>query len=487
MPQDTADVDRLTRPGLLDDSRGAVERFARPLVLVRPDTSIADAARSITDAGQSCAVVTARQGFGIVTDSDFRRGLATGHIGSADHVVRLATFPAIGVPEGTGVATAFLTMLHRGVHHLLVIGRDGAPTGVVRLTDMTAGEVRDPLLVRDAIRSATTVPELASAARMIPATAVELLDTGVPARQIGSLLAAVTESVLQRLLAFHASALDQRGQTSFLVLGSLARNEPLPLSDVDTALVWADPADGREPGDQLRAVAERIIVDLEACGLRRCVDGANASNPLFSRSVAEWTAAAPQWIAQPSGGRALLLTSMIADSRPLTNLGLGRRVLDSLLNVARSRDFLNGLLRFTVSSKPPTGLVKDFVLEHSGDHKGQVDLKRGGLLPISSLGRWAAVMTGDARGSTADRLRRGQAAGIFTADEVEALIGSFDEIYSLLLRREVESIRAGRPDLDHHVDPKTLDPLTRRYVRDAFRAVSEVQARVLGDGVGRIQ
>ena len=481
------DTPSLTRPGLLDDSRGPVARFARPVVEVRPDTTIAAAARQITEAGQSCAIVAARQGFGIVTDSDFRRGLATGHVASSDHIVRLATFPAIGVPEGTGVATAFLTMLQRGVHHLMITGPDGAPTGVVRLTDMTAGEVRDPLLVRDAVRASANVAELAEAARMIPGTAVELVDTGVPARQIGGLLAAVTESVLQRLLSFHASELDQRGQTSFLVLGSLARNEPLPLSDVDTALVWADPGDGREPGDQLRSVAERIIVDLETCGLRRCVDGANASNPLFSRSVSDWTAAAPKWIAQPSGGRSLLLTSMIADSRPLTNLGLGRRVLDALLNVARTKDFLNPLLRFTVSNKPPTGLVKDFVLEHSGPYKGQIDLKRGGLLPISALGRWAAVITGDARGSTADRLRRGRDAGVFTGDEVEALIGSFDEIYTLLLRREVASIRSGRADPDHHIDPKSLDPLTRRYVRDAFRSIAEVQARVLSDGPGRIQ
>ncbi|SDP19958.1 CBS domain-containing protein [Nakamurella panacisegetis] len=477
----------LTRPGLLDDSRGAVARFARSVVQVRPDATIADTARYITEAGQSCALVAARHGFGIVTDSDFRRGLATGHVAASDHIVRLATFPAISVPEGTGVATAFLTMLHRDVHHLVVTGADGSPSGVVRLTDMTAGEVRDPLLVRDAIRASATVAELADATRMIGGTAVELFDTGVPARQIGGLLAAVTESVLQRLLTFHASELDHRGQTSFLVLGSLARREPLPLSDVDTALVWADPTEGRAPGELLRGVAEQIIVDLETCGLRRCVDGANASNPLFSRSVSDWTAAAPRWISQPSGGRSLLLTSMIADSRPLTNLGLGRRVLDALLEVARSREFLDPLLRFTVSSKPPTGLVKDFVLEHSGVHRGQVDLKRGGLLPISSLGRWAAVLTGDGRGSTVDRLRRGQEAGIFTADEVEALVGSFDEIYALLLRREVESIRAGRPDLDHHVDPKTLDPLTRRYVRDAFRSISEVQARLLSDGPGRIR
>lgn len=158
---------------------------------------------------------------------------------------------------------------------------------------------------------------------------------------------------------------------------------------------------------------------MEKCGLRRCPEGANASNPLFNRSVANWTAAAPGWIADPTGDGALLLTSMVADCRPISSVSLGRKVVDSMLATARSQDFLASMLRFTLAIRPPTGFVRNFVVESSGEHKGQLDLKRGGLTPIASLGRWAGVVAGDARGTTPERLRRGGDLGLFTVDEVD--------------------------------------------------------------------
>lgn len=63
--------------------------------------------------------------------------------------------------------------------------------------------------------------------------------------------------------------------------------------------------------------------------------------------------------------------------------------------------------------------------------------------------------------------------------------GAFEEAHSLLLEREVSMIRQGL-ELTHHVDPKMLDTLTRRYLRDAFRAVSEVQSRLQSEWVARL-
>ena len=49
----------------------------------------------------------------------------------------------------------------------------------------------------------------------------------------------------------------------------------------------------------------------------------------------------------------------------------------------------------------------------------------------------------------------------------------------LRLEHQVEQLRAGgRPD--DFVDPSSLNPLTRRYVREAFRVVTAVQ-RTLSD------
>jgi CBS domain-containing protein len=52
-------------------------------------------------------------------------------------------------------------------------------------------------------------------------------------------------------------------------------------------------------------------------------------------------------------------------------------------------------------------------------------------------------------------------------------------VYELLLRQEVAAIRAGKP-FSHWIAPRDLDTLTRRHLRDSFRAISAVQAQIEG-------
>jgi CBS domain-containing protein len=302
----------------------------------------------------------------------------------------------------------------------------------------------------------------------------------VPAERIGAVLAVVLDAVLRRLLDFADTDADlTQIRRSWLVLGSLARREPLPTSDIDTALVWQ--ADGapevKAPGDRMRAMAGRVLDRMEECGLPRCPDGANADNPRFNRSLTEWTSAAGTWIKELSGDGALLLATMLADSRPINEITLGRSAAERMLRATSTPQFRRALLTYTLSSRPPTGFVRGFVVEHSGEHRGQLSLKRGGLRPVTSLGRWVAVVTADPHGTTTERLRRGAEAGMFTTDESESLIGAFGHLYGLLMEQEVEALRVGQTP-STYVSPADLDSLTRRHLRESFRAIAHVQDKL---------
>jgi CBS domain-containing protein len=306
---------RMTKAGILDAASGPVGRFARPIIWCEPGTTAQEAARRITAAGTSCALVHAEPGMAIVTDSDFRRAAGKGQLTTDTLALTLGHRPVLTVAEDAPVATAFLRMLEHGVHHLVLLSRSGQPTGVVRVVDLTSAETRDPLLIREAIRGATTLEQLQEACRMLHPTAVELAETGIPALQIASLLTAVVEAVLRRLVDLDGGLAHSTPAASLLVLGSLARSEVLPRSDVDTALVCEDPSGLISVASQMRDNAERLIQQMESCGLPRCPDGANASNPLFSRSVAGWEAAAAGWIRDDADSDTLLLTSIVADRR----------------------------------------------------------------------------------------------------------------------------------------------------------------------------
>jgi CBS domain-containing protein len=471
--------ERLTGSGLLGRPQTPVTRYMRPIVWCDASTPVREAAEAVTRAGQSCAIIRTPRGIGIVTDRDFRSKVATGGVSVDAPVDLIMSTPADTVPGTMTLAAAFVHMVKSGVHHLVVRDEDATPIGILRAMDLASVEVRDPMLIRTAIDAAADIGELIEACRLLSPTVVELHDTGIPAGHMGALLAALTDAVLSRLLVLPGDDDGPWPDRSWLVLGSVARHEPLPGSDVDTGIVWADHGDSGDLGEGIRRGAARVLDDMEKCGLRRCPDGANADNPLFGRSRSAWTAAARAWITEPTRQGALLLSCVAADSRPITELTIGRAVTDTIGRTARSTGYLDALLRFTLTARPPVGFIRDFVVDHTGEHRGGLDLKRGGLLPISALARWLGIAMGDVRGSTPERLDRAAEAGLLSADEAETLAGAFTDVYELLLRQEIAAIRAGRP-ASSWIAPRDLDLLTRRHLRDSFRAISTVQAQLTG-------
>ena len=88
---------------------------------------------------------------------------------------------------------------------------------------------------------------------------------------------------------------------AWLTLGSIARREAMPSSDVDSALSWRDdlaPESRSAAGHRLRTHAI-----LDGCGLPADSNGAVASSPLFARSQSDWATAAAGWLDDPLNER----------------------------------------------------------------------------------------------------------------------------------------------------------------------------------------
>ena len=114
------------------------------------------------------------------------------------------------------------------------------------------------------------------------------------------------------------------------------------------------------------------------------------------------------------------------------------------------------------------------MVEHDGEHRGTLNIKKGGLLPIVGLARSAALAAGVTGASTPARLTAAGAAGTIPAEEVAILRDAFDLMTDLRMQHQIRQLRVGkRPD--NYLDPADLNPLVRTYLKDAFQAVSRVQ------------
>jgi CBS domain-containing protein len=457
--------------------------ISRPPLLCAADQPIREVAKRMTAEGASAGLVKSGQALGIVTDRDLRSRVVAAGVSPDEPVSAIMTTPVYTVRADSLGGDVLLDLLDRGLHHAPVLSATGEVLGVVDDGDLLAAEARKPFLLRRAIDLATSTADLALAVAGLSPMIIALHDAGVAAERVAAICSVVLDALTRRLIELAVrDAGDPPASFTWFALGSLARREAVPSSDVDSALAWEDAGAGLEVAAYMTRVARAVESGLAACGVQPDAHGTSASNPLFARSLASWRAAERNLSEDPTRDQALILVSVITDSRPLWGNGTGDGstgdggpVADALWQARSHPDLLRLLARFALSFRPPTGFLRDFVVEHSGERRGQLDIKHGGLIPIVGLARWAGMAAGAAGGSTVERLRAAEAVGTLEGPEARTLMEAFGFIFSLRLDHQVEQLRHGEVP-DDFIDPKTLNPLARSYLREAFRAVASVQS-----------
>jgi CBS domain-containing protein len=461
-----------------------------PPLLCEASEPIREAAKRMTAQGASAVLVRVGPGagagsggrLGIVTDRDLRSRVVAAGLRPDAPLSAIMTEPAYTVRSDRLAADVLLDMLERDVHHIPVLSAAGEILGVVDDGDLVAAEARKPLLLRRAIDLASSAAELTAAAAGLGSVIIALHDAQLPAGQVTAAYSVVLDALTRKLVELAVrEAGDPPAAFTWFALGSLARREAVPSSDVDSALGWQDQAADVAMRDYSARLGRVVNDGLRGCGIAPDAHGASADSPLFARSLASWRAVTRDLSRDPAQEQGLILVSVITDSRPVWSSGPGQAAAGLWDSQADPEpDLLRLLARFALSFRPPTGFLRDFVVEHSGERRGQLDLKAGGLTPIVDLARWAAMSAGVATASTMDRLRAAEAAGTLEGPQAQALMEAFGFISALRLDHQVEQLRRGTPP-DNFIDPKTLNPLARSYLRDAFRVVASVQSELANE------
>ena len=455
--------------------RPARELVRAPAVVCGPETIVRDAAARMVEAGATCVVVSLGDRLGIVTDRDIRTRVLAEGAGADAPLSAVMTAPALTFAADRSGTEALMEMLDHGIRHLPVIAAGRGLVGVLDDVDLLASERRAPFRVRGLVARADDVDAVAAAARELPATLIALHDAGQPVAATGRMLSALHDSIVRRLIELaHAELGDPPVPYTWLATGSYGRREPFPSSDVDCALAWEGAA-ASAVAPWFDALARRVLDGLAACGFRLDEHGALASRPLFARSVDGWAEAALRWAEDPDRDRGLTLLSVVVESDPVWGATRVPEALAAAFAGAPGRAaMLRRLATASLAERPPTGFLRDFVLHSTGERKGVLDIKRGGLLPIESLARWSGLAAGVTAASTRARLDAAKAAGTLSADDAAVLRDAFELVSALRMEHQVEQLRAGRPP-DDLIAPSALTSLTRSALKDAFRAVARVQ------------
>jgi CBS domain-containing protein len=444
-----------------------------PPVLCRPERTIQEAASLMSAERVSGLFVSDAGGLGIVTDTDFRRKVVAGGVSPEAPITTIMSRPLLTVRADRFAADAALDMLYAGVEHLAVTDGRGAVVGLVSAKDLMGLAYWSPFALRAAIFNATSEAALDSATKELPQLFVTLVQAGLKATDIGRVLALNCDAVTSRLLDF---AIARHGPTprawAWLALGSVARRELTLASDQDNALAYADPAD-----PEVDAYFERVAQDVNA-GLARAGFGADTSGVLASNT--EWRMSESLWVRTfqdclESPDLSRLVRAVV--SFDFRHVAGGLEVTTPLVEVLRdAREhprFLARLAR-TATDAPPA-LPHRFFVRRWERH--EVDLKKGGTIPIANLARFHALANGIAISSTLDRLVAAEALGAINKETGQSLREAFAVIYQVRLDHQVQQIRDGlKPN--NLIRPEELPPLARAELREAFNAIGRAQQQL---------
>ena len=450
-------------------------------VVCGPETPIREAARQMSAARASSVVVELGDGeLGILTDRDLRTKVVAAGLSSDEPVSVAMSAPAYTCTADRRAGEVLLEMFDRGFRHFPVVSATGELLGVIEDVDLVHMRTRQSFYLRQRISAARSVSELIAVAPDLRPMVIALDEAQVDAANVMSVYSIAVDALTRRMLELELDRLGDPGvEFAWLALGSQSRREALPSSDVDSAIVWFG-GEQKRVHEPLLELGCAVLDGLRRCGLQPDSHGAAASDPLFVRSLESWQRLARSWISDPTQEQALILSSVLVDSRPVWGVHTGTPVSDTFRLAPSSPALLRMLAQFALSHRAPTGFLRGLVVEHNGEHRGRLDLKHGGVIPIADLARWGAMAAGVTTASTVERLRAAGDAGKLSRADAHSLEDAFQLINNLRLEHQVAQLRAGH-DPDDYVNPADLSWLMRTQLKDAFRAITSIQKRLAAE------
>ncbi|MCB1834426.1 MAG: histidine kinase, partial [Geminicoccaceae bacterium] len=299
---------------------------------------------------------------------------------------------------------------------------------------------------------------------------------GAEPQIVGRLITGIADAASRRLLRL---AEDELGPPPvpyvWAACGSQGRMEQTGVSDQDNCLILDDRFDAARHGAYFETLARRVSDGLDACGYFYCPGEMMATTPKWRQPLAVWKGYFSGWIDRPDP-MAQMLSSVMFDLRAIHGeQGLLDALKDETLARARSNSiFMAHLTANSLKHVPPLGLFGGISAPRTGEHKGRIDLKHSGVVPIVDLGRIYALRAASPAVNTHERLEIARDAGIISKSGAADLIDAFDLICDVRLQHQARQSRHGTK-IDNFLRPDDMSELERNHLRDAFVVVKTMQ------------
>lgn len=427
---------------------------------------------------------------GIVTERDMvRKVIAEQGTGSDDKKIAEIMTPApIFLSPDDSLFDALSIFSKYSIKHLPIVQLNRV-VGIVTLRQIMKIRHAEPFVIIGELEKAETVQDFRKIKEDIIYLTHEKLEANTDPVDIVTMLTLANSAIHKRLLhkAIFKTGTEPPVDFCCFVTGSHGRKENLLFPDQDFCVIIADYDDSHynDFDAYFLQVSLSFSDYLNEVGFPFCSGNVMGQNPTWRKRLTEWLAHLTYIFERP-GEYTVRYISLIFDAAPLYGFKpLFGQIQDFAFTLlSRNHNILRMMHEEEGSHRVPLGWFHTFITEKGKFHRGEIDMKRSGLIFFIEAARILALKHGIRETSTLSRIRALVGKGVIHKDDSEYFENAYRVILYHTLKAQTENYLS-KQENNYYLKPDELSARNQEVLKQAFKAIAQLK-EIVGSELGEL-
>jgi len=451
----------------------------------KDSTMVSEVLRVMADRGISSSIIVDDDNKvkGIITERDVMQRVVTveGHNWSKTPVNKVMTPDPVVLAPGNSIYRALSLLSSKKIKHLPLV-EDDKVVGIVTMRQLIKLRYPEPMTLIEQIWAAANAADLLEVRNKLPKLAQAKLIGGRRGYDIVVMISLINRDIHRRVMELVEMEMGGAPiKFCVYVTGSHGRLENLLTPDQDHGMIIADGDEQQYYAEYFKEFSHKVSQMLERTDFQLCPGNVMCSNPLWRKSLTEWKQQIEYWFESQVEDLGRFCTILFDASCIYGEVELFSQLREYAFELLSNHlEVLRIMHEEEGSHKAPIGWLGRFITEKNGEHRGELNLKRSGLIFVVEGIRILSLLHGINQTSTIKRIDRLIKEGHIHQDDGEYFESAYHFLLHLALKVQVEKMLNGQA-IDTFIDPSNLSRRDKETLRHAFKAVTTLQDMVAAE------
>jgi len=442
-------------------------------IIVEPDRDIFLALEEMEKTKSVAIIVNNSDGYGIVTDADFRSYILRARENDITIISQIQTKPIISVKENMLMFNILLLMTEHAIKHLPVFDSNSKLLGILELVDLLSLFSNQSHLITVQMDKAGSIDDLIIASQRVSLMIGALHTKGVKSRYIAKMVAEIKKKMYSKIFNLIIPK-EWHDKTAFLLLGSEGREEQILPTDQDNAIIL----ENSFMPDNISEITEKFISILDKIGFPRCEGNVMIINPYWCKSIDLYKQDILSLSQNPNSDGFMNMAILFDSILIAGNNSLHKEIIDYIfVHISTQKPILSHFAKAIENFESPLGLFSQFISKDN-KHKDEIDVKKGAIFPLVHGIRALSLEYKIKETNTTLRIKELNNIGYINKESAKELLEALEVLNSFRLNSQLQKLEQNIK-IDNYISIKSLSKLEKDVLKEALKSVDKFKKKIV--------